>query len=105
MECDFQDIQSTDVVVTRYFKMDIGRFVSETVRATFDYDGEQAHLQELYRNNQCYQSVQQLCQPWIQLTYEMERKINVTTDHRCQCLRYSQAVKALGNITERCVRF
>ena len=103
MECDFQAIGTSGTVVTRSFKIDFGRFISETVRARFSYEGESSSLHELYKNNQCFQSVEQLCQPWIQLTYEMERSLDGTDHHRCKCLRYLQTITAPENRIERFV--
>ena len=101
MDCDFQHIDSNSTVITRYSKIDYGRFISGAVGATFIYLGDSDNLLDLYTENRCYQSIDQLCQPWLQLQYAMYRSAAGSLGHRCQCLRYNRSITEQKNATSR----
>ena len=91
MECDFESIEANNTVITRYYKIDHGRFVSGAVGSTLTYQ-DTGGLIDMYNENKCYQSIDQLCQPWIQIQFDIDKTITGASNHRCRCVRYIETL-------------
>ena len=121
MECDFEHVKTRNKILTKFHHIDHGRIISEDIKSTFDYSIEQYRytysnsfdsseernryfLKREYmhsvdgalkqiRNGTCYQTVDQLCQPWVQRLYDSDKfqKAGQTPSsptHDCHCRRY-----------------
>ena len=96
IECDFGDVFKSNRIVTKFHNIDFGRIMSHGTKNVFTYeimDVLASHIQ----NNSCHQNVDQLCQPWVQRLYEIDKqhqpKVNSSMPyHVCQCLRYQKVL-------------
>ena len=93
VECDFDQLLTNNMVITRYHRIDHGRYLYGYFGDVFSYQDE-ANLPDLYNSNYCYQSVEQMCQPWIQKQYDIERGLLVHYTDACICLRYTKRLSA-----------
>ena len=105
MECDFENIDSTNNIITRYSKIDHGLFITGAEGVGLSYRGSFEDIIDLYRDNNCHQTIDQLCQPWIQLQYDMDQNAAGSANDRCKCLRYSQPIIFQGKASERYTYF
>ena len=92
VECDFGQVITNHKVITRFHNIDYGRFVSNAGKSSFSYSVTNVILKQIL-NGTCYQSVDQLCQPWVQPLYEIDklhelRQNTSSPIHACHCLRY-----------------
>ena len=81
------------MVITRYHNIDHGRYLDGYFGATFSYQDE-ANLLGLYNSSNCYQSVEQGCQPWIKQQYDIEKDLLDHYTDACSCLRYTKLLSA-----------
>ena len=102
MECDFEGINQTNQIRTRYSKIDHGLFITGAEGITLSYRTGLTEPFDLYKDNTCHQTIDQLCQPWKQLQYDMDQ--TGTANDRCKCIRYSQAIRLEGGVSGRCVK-
>ena len=91
-ECNFGPVRANKSIVTKFRNIDHDRFVSDAHIGVFTYTNEET-LFSILDSNVCYQDVDQLCQPWVQKLYEIDRQhtdLNNTGTifHACQCVRY-----------------
>ena len=94
VECDFDQVLINNIVITRYHNIDHGRYLDGYFGATFSYQDE-AYLLGLYNSSNCYQSVEQGCQPWIKQQYDIERGLLDHYTDACSCLRYTKLLSAV----------
>lgn len=92
MECDFSELSTTGMLITRYHNIDFmdgdrKRSYGFTNADIYPQYGSEFALKALHSANRCYQSVDQLCQPWIQEIYDTDKNNSVLTS-RCRCLRW-----------------
>ena len=89
MECIFDEITTTGKVITRYHSIDFlndkGKRHNGTIQFHYGSKNVISVLDEKYR---CYQSVDQLCQPWVQELYDIDKNGTGGHNRRCQCLRW-----------------
>ena len=106
-ECDFETLRENQKIIVRFYNIDP---VWSPDGIYFRYpDGN--GLQMLINNSTCYQTVDQLCQPWIQLLYDMDDSIVKDQEspdwswdyiHACMCLRYNVSVNSnISTFTDR----
>ena len=91
VECDFDTISKDNTITTRYHSIDVGRLITGTYGLSsnrFSYNNEPV-LQDLIKDSECHQSVEQLCLPWIQPLYEIEKNSSSGPHHACRCLSYT----------------
>ena len=95
IECDFGPSLSTTnrSIVTKFHNIDHDRFVSNSYIGVFSYTNYETINRILESNIECYQDVDQLCQPWVQKLYEIDKQhqdFNKTGFmlHACECVRY-----------------
>ena len=93
VECNFDQVLINNMVITRYHNIDHGRYLDSYFGATFSYQDE-ANLLGLYNSSNCYQSVEQGCQPWINQQYDIERGLLDHYTNACSCLRYTKHLSA-----------
>ena len=93
VECNFDHVLINNTVITRYHNIDHGRYLDGFFGATFSYQDE-ANLLGLYNSSNCYQSVEQGCQPWINQQYNIERGLLDHYTNACSCLRYTKLLNA-----------
>ena len=92
MECNFDEINTTGRIVSKYHNIDF-----------LDYGGKrgyQTHISQIPRSASvlplllekydCYQTIDQLCQPWLQEMYDIDRNGPSKQVKRCQCLRWKK---------------
>ena len=93
MECDFSEISTTGILITKYHNIDYmdgdrkRGYGFSNVNIYPQYGSESA-LKALHSSNICYQSVDQLCQPWIQEIYDTDKNNSTPLTSRCRCLRW-----------------
>ena len=104
MECDFEEINQTNKIRTRYSKIDHGLFITGAEGITLSYKTGLTEPFDLYKDNTCQQSIDQLCQPWKQLQYDMDQTAAGSANDRCKCMRYSQTIRLEGVVSGRCVK-
>ena len=86
--------------------MDFERKVSSDVSSSFAYFHESA-IHGLINSGTCNQTVEQLCQPWVQRLYDIDVKNRSSLNdgdslHACQCLSYQiQLNNGLGASHDR----
>ena len=89
LECNFDEILTTGKVITKYHAID---FLNDKGRREGDrlvlMYGSLAILDILHEKYSCYQSVDQLCQPWVQELYEVDTNGTGGANSYCHCLRY-----------------
>ena len=92
VECDFQTYQKNGTIKTTFH--DIDQFWTPAA-IYFSYSSDN-RLKQLIQDTRCHQTFDQLCQPWIQLLYDMDDSIvkdpesrDWSSDHihACTCLR------------------
>ena len=95
-ECDFDSLRWNGSIVTRFHNIDVERSFTGVADMSFKYNSEEG-LQKLMHDGKCYQSLDQLCQPWVQLLYDSDDSIVKDPGstlwswdhiHACTCLRY-----------------
>ena len=97
MECNFDELASTGKIVTKYHSIDF--LTEERKRAIgqlYLQYGSEAVLKTLSEEHECFQSVDQLCQPWIQDLYEVDQNGTGGQNSRCDCLRWTHSL-GVGN--------
>ena len=104
MECDFEDIYQTKKIRTRYSKIDHGLFITGAEGITLSYRTALTEPFDLYKDNTCHQTIDQLCQPWKQLQYDMDHTAAGSANDLCKCIRYIHTIKLEGDVSERCVK-
>ena len=104
MECDFEGINQTNKIRTRYSKIDHGLFITGAEGIALNYRIGLTEPFDLYKDNICHQTIDQLCQSWKQLQYDMDQTASGSANDRCKCIRYSQAIKHKGDVSGRCVK-
>ena len=97
IECDFSHVKPNRTIVTKLHNFDYERTISNTKRSMFTYPYESA-LMKLTQNSTCFQTIDQLCQPWVHRLYEIDRSQIPDDDplvkrHACRCLRYNSTVR------------
>ena len=87
MECDFKTQYKYNTIVTQFHNIDV---VGSPIGITFKYSDKDG-LKKMIEDGRCYQTIEQFCQPWIQLLYYMDDTIiqDPSRIHQCTCLRYS----------------
>ena len=87
MECDFKTQYKYNTIVTQFHNIDV---VGSPIGITFKYSDKDG-LKKMIEDGRCYQTIEQFCQPWIQLLYDMDDTIiqDPSRIHQCTCLRYS----------------
>ena len=85
MECDFNHIYINNTVITRYPGIDIRRNVMANMFLRYKDTGIIARL---HSESRCYQSLDQLCQPWFKLLYDVDINETAGDQNYCQCVRY-----------------
>lgn len=89
MECNFDKIYTDGTVITKYHSTDfLGDRGSRIDRRLVLNYGSRSVLRVLARTYKCYQSMDQLCQPWIQELYEVDNEMAEERRQVCQCIRY-----------------
>ena len=94
MECNFDEIASIGNMVIKYHSID---FLTEDRKRAIgqslylQYKSETA-LKTLVAPYECFQSVDQECQPWIQELYEVDQNGTGGQNSRCECLRWTLRV-------------
>ena len=97
VECNFENHQNNGTLETKFHNIDHGSSLTRNADRLFSYANEDGLL-KLINGSQCHQSVDQICQPWVQLLYELDDSIvkdsslpGWTWDHihTCTCLRYN----------------
>ena len=132
VECDFEHVKTSNKIVTKFHHIDHGRIISEDIKSTFNYSIEQYKYSGYYsydeknryflkhehmysvdgalkqiRNGTCYQTVDQLCQPWVQRLNESDklqeaRQTLSSPIHNCHCRRYQHTFTPnLSGMTNR----
>ena len=89
MECNFEEIYTSGNILTKYHSIDVDPD-REATFISLSY-GSWSVLDILLRGSTCFQTFDQLCQPWIQDLYDLD--INETTikNSHCRCLRITYA--------------
>ena len=91
MECDFSEINTTKRVVTKYHSIDFldieGKRGYNPTTLSF---GSELVLTMLHKRSECFQTIDQLCQPWLQELYEVDKNGTGGENDRCQCLRWKK---------------
>ena len=109
VQCDFESRLNESLLVTTFYNIDHGRSPTKSSDIVFSYPN-MAGLQKLIGESMCYQSVEQLCQPWIQLLYELDESIVKESKlpgwkwdhiHACTCFKYHvPLVPVVDNTTD-----
>ena len=94
MECDFKTLLKQKEIVTKIHDIDP---VGHPIGISFEYSDKKG-LEHMIETGRCYQTIEQLCQPWLHLLYTMDdsgvqAKNSVNWSwyhiHPCICLRYN----------------
>ena len=89
LECNFDEIHTTGKVITKYHDIDFlndkGKRGSGAIYLQY---GSLAVIDILHEQYSCYQSVDQLCQPWVQELYEIDINGTGGANSYCHCMRY-----------------
>ena len=91
MECNFDEISTTGKILTKYHNID---FLDEGGKRGYNYyitqiPGSASVLSLLLATYDCYQAIDQLCQPWLQEMYDIDSNGPSKQVKRCQCLRWT----------------
>ena len=87
MECNFDKIYTSGQVITKYHSINFfGNKEGRSDRRLVLNYGSKSVLNVLASSYKCYQSMDQLCQPWIQELYEVDDEDDKL--QLCKCLRY-----------------
>ena len=101
--CEFP-LQRNQTIITKFYNIDHGRSLigNDIIQLTYSsYDS----LLKVMKDNRCFQTIDQLCQPWVQLLYDMDTSVNkdpTSADwspdyiHICMCLRYKTFINFGG---------
>ena len=78
-------------IIATFHDIDYGRIVHTSATNNFSYNYEAA-IQSLIASGTCLQTVDQLCQTWVQKLYEIDQQYQSTENsttylHACHCLR------------------
>ena len=101
-ECDFDSLREKGLIVTKFHNFDIEQSLTGVADMSFKYNHING-LKALIEESKCFQSLDQLCQPWIQLLYDFDEDIvkdQTSTDwswdyiHVCTCLKYITPLSA-----------
>ena len=110
-ECDFDSLREKKYIVTKFHNFDIERSLTGVADMSFKYDDLHG-LKALIEEGKCFQTLDQLCQPWIQLLFDFDDNIikdQTSADwswdhiHSCTCLRYRTPLS--GNFTSSIHRY
>ena len=89
MECNFDNIETSGEIITKYHNIDFLGVEGKRSDSRLDLQyGSLSALRFLTSSYRCYQSVDQLCQPWIQELYEIDNSLKDDQRQLCQCIRY-----------------
>ena len=89
MECVFDEVESTGKLITKYHNID---FLS--VGGKREYNilelryGSWEAFDILRKQYSCYQTVDELCQPWMQELFNVDNSEPGTQNDMCNCLRH-----------------
>ena len=83
IECDFSEISSRRII-SKYHNIDLGIIVF-TYELYFKYNSRST-IKSL--TGDCLHSVDQLCQPWIQELYNVDKSGSGAQNSRCCYLRF-----------------
>ena len=98
VECDFENVSSHQRIISKFHNIDYERLITGSAKIAFSYTNKDG-LHNLINNSVCYQSIDQLCQPWLQLLYDTDDSIAKDPNseewsgdhiHACMCLRYNR---------------
>ena len=84
IECDFSEISSKRII-SKYHNIDLGLVGSFTYDLFFKYK-LRSTINSMTGN--CSHSFDQLCQPWIQELYNVDKNGSGAQNSRCHCLRF-----------------
>ena len=110
-ECDFDSLREKKFIVTKFHNFDIERSLTGVADMSFKYDDLNG-LKALIEESKCFQTLDQLCQPWIQLLFDFDDNIikdQTSADwswdhiHSCTCLTYRTRLS--GNFTSSIHRY
>ena len=93
IECVFDEVETTGLMIAKYHSMDylnfdkIREFGTGTLKLSY---GSVELINRLHNMYTCYQSVDELCQPWIQELYDVDRDGTGGQNVICQCLQYKK---------------
>ena len=78
--------------------MDHERLVSDVAQSVISYQAVDALIRQL-QTDICHVTVDQLCQPWVQRLFEIDRDNDARPYdsiliHACHCLRYRQILSS-----------
>ena len=85
MECNFDEITTTGKIVTKYHSIDISGKNTKLMKMNVVY-GTLSVLGILSNHSTCYQSYDQLCQPWFQELYHVDKDGAGGMNTGCRCL-------------------
>ena len=85
MECDFDQVYTNRIILTKYFGIEIRRNVM--THMSYRYK-DKSIIEKLHEESRCYQSMNQFCQPWFKLLYESDTNQTQEKHNRCQCVKY-----------------
>ena len=104
MECNFDEIDTTGRIIIKYHSIDY--LTAERKREIGDlyleYGSDEA-LKTLVAPYECFQSVDQECQPWIQELYEVDGHGTGGQNRRCECLRWTLRVGTGERYVNTCI--
>ena len=93
MECNFDEIETRGKIITKYHSIDFeDNFKESQQEQRFVSYGSTQVLVKLKEGSACYQSIDQLCQPWIQDIYDLETAGAPGHISKCHCLRYNKTL-------------
>ena len=85
MQCDFDQVFATNTMLTKYSGIDIRRNVITDMFVRYK---DLKIVAKLHSENRCYQSMDQLCQPWFKLLYDVDTNHTQGILNHCRCVRY-----------------
>lgn len=86
IECDYSDISSTRMIISRYHNMDLA--VNELLENQVIIDYKSSSTLEKMIWGKCSQTVDVLCQPWTQELYIIDKYGSGAQNDRCRCFRW-----------------
>ena len=96
VKCDFSKVLTTQTVSTTFYDFDFGRTFSHFESSKFQYAHEHV-LIDLLNASDCYQTIEQRCQPWVERLYNIDHRIpkypvssewSWSSVHPCFCLKF-----------------
>ena len=85
MECDFNQVYTNKLIFTKYYGTEIRRNVMTHMSHKYK---DINIIAKLHDESQCYQSMDQFCQPWFKLLYDADTNQTQEERNLCQCVRY-----------------